>query len=285
MALIPLWLTRPEPVHVYRLCLASIIITAAAAISGVAAYITSKSSLMLCFGLENCLDLFSSAVVLWRFYKPGDSEERISLLKKREKRASVAITVIILLLGFMVTIMALVDFTEPNIFVEGQTKKTFLFSGFSFVIFSVLTAMKLKMAKALDSRSLWKDGLCSLIGTILSFALILTTLITMKNDNFWWLDPAIALMCGLVSFVYGIWSVYFQGVKKGIPIWSPQWWISSRDTRDENDTVMEEEMTEVGDEENYKKTLPHPPIDNSDLDSTSDENLDDLTLASIDERN
>lgn len=185
----------------------------------------------------------------------------------------------------MVTVMALVDFAEPNIVKEGEQNSIFIFSGFSFAIFFVLTGIKIKMARALNSRSLLKDGLCSLIGTVLSFALVLTTIITMSNDKLWWIDPLIAFLCGLVSFVYGVRSVVLQSVMKGIPIWSPRWWIFSQDTREENDTVKEEEMTEVGDAENQQKTLPNPPVVYNDLDSTSDENLDDLTLASNDERN
>jgi len=284
MGLFPRYVTDPEPHHVFRLCVASIIITAIAAIAGFVGYSVSSSSLMLTFGLENCLDFLSSAVVLWRFYKPGKTEERIELLKKREKRASVAISIIIFFLGIAVAIMAMVDFTEPNVD-HGDHNSLLLFSGVSFLVFSVLTVMKFKMATALDSRSLRKDGICSLVGTILSFALMLTTLITLGNESLWWIDPLIAIICGMACLVFGLRSVVLQSYEKGIPIWSPRWWIFSRDTRDGNDTVKEQEMNDFEDEEHPPKTISKPPVADNDLDSTCDENMDDLTLASTEERN
>lgn len=50
--------------------------------------------------MENCVDFLSSVVVLWRFYCPGElTKERVELLQKREKRASMAISFILMLLG------------------------------------------------------------------------------------------------------------------------------------------------------------------------------------------
>lgn len=285
MGFVPLWVDHPEPLHVYRLCVASIVITAIAAISGIATYLVTSSSLMLCFGLENCLDFLSSAVVLWRFYKPGNSEERIEMLKQREKRASVAISVILLLLGIGIVIMAMVDFTEPNEIRDGEHNPLLLFAGLSFLIFSVLTVLKFRMAAGLNSRSLKKDGICSLIGTLLSFALILTTIIASMDERLWWIDPLIAIVSGTGCFIFGLRSVLLQSYTKGIPIWSPQWWVFSRDTRDGDSTIKEEEMTDVGYDENRERTYPNQTEVHNDLDSTCDENMDDLTLASTDERN
>jgi hypothetical protein len=64
------------------------------------------------FGLENCVDLLSSVVVVWRFYVPIGktvTEEREKLLEKREERASVAISFILILLGLFVCGGALSD--------------------------------------------------------------------------------------------------------------------------------------------------------------------------------
>jgi len=268
---------------VYRLCVASILITAIAAVIGIVGFALSESSLMLCYGVENCLDLLSSSVVLWRFYKPGKSEERIAMLKKREKRASVAISFILFLLGIAVVIMAMVDFKVPNIVLEGHVSYLLTFSGVSFVVFGALTYIKLRMAKALVSRSLQKDGICSLIGTLLSASLMVTTLITMQNKQLWWLDPLAAIICGMASLVFGLRSVLLQTCEKGIPIYSPRWWIFSQDTRGLKE--KETEMTEVidgskADEEGQQQIVNNPPIVYDDLDSTCDENMDDLTLAS-----
>jgi hypothetical protein len=53
--------------------------------------------------MENFVDFISSAVVLWRFYVPGElTKEREKLLNDREDRAAVAISVLIILLGCLV---------------------------------------------------------------------------------------------------------------------------------------------------------------------------------------
>lgn len=282
------WATNPGERHVFRLCVASIIITAIAAVVGIVGFALSESSLMLCYGVENCLDLMSSSVVLWRFYKPGKSEERIAMLNKREKRASVAISFILFLLGIAVVIMAMIDFKVPNIVLEGHVIYLLIFSGVSFAVFAVLTWAKLRMAKALGSRSLQKDGLCSLIGTVLSGSLIITTLLTIENKELWWLDPLAAIICGMASLVFGLRSVLLQTCEKGIPIYSPRWWIFSQDTRGlkESQTEMTEVVNGSGaDVEGQQQTGTNPPIVYDDLDSTCDENMDDLTLASTDDRN
>jgi hypothetical protein len=53
--------------------------------------------------MENFVDFISSAVVLWRFYAPGElTKEREKLLNDREDRAAVAISFLIILLGCLV---------------------------------------------------------------------------------------------------------------------------------------------------------------------------------------
>ena len=72
------------------------------------------SSLILCYGLENLVDFLSSIVVMWRFYLPHKDPDREELLMKREKRASVAISFILALLGLAVLIAALEDFAHQE---------------------------------------------------------------------------------------------------------------------------------------------------------------------------
>ena len=83
----PRWWSNPEPIHAYNLSLFSVLLTLVASLIGLLGYVPTGSSLVLCWGLENLVDLLSSLVVLWRFFNPGDTEERILTLKKREKRA------------------------------------------------------------------------------------------------------------------------------------------------------------------------------------------------------
>lgn len=87
---------------------------------------------------------------------------------------------------------------------------------------------KFRYAEALHSPSLYKDGLCSLIGASLALSLFFNTVLSLSTEGMlWWLDPAVALICGVGSLIYGLYSVYVPFVKEGLPIFTPSWWIYS----------------------------------------------------------
>lgn len=80
---------RPTPTHAYQISVLSCIITAFASIIGFATFAAAHSPAMLGFGMENLVDLASSAVVVWRFYVAGEGEvtpELTAKLDSREKR-------------------------------------------------------------------------------------------------------------------------------------------------------------------------------------------------------
>ena len=88
----------------------SLILTTVAAVAGLALYAKTQSALCLMFGLENLVDFASSAIVLWRFYCPGElTKAREEFLMKREERASIGISFILLVLGIFVISAALDD--------------------------------------------------------------------------------------------------------------------------------------------------------------------------------
>lgn len=272
---VPVWWTNPQPNHAYVLSVVSLIATVVAAIVGISGYVRSESSLMFCYGLENCVDFLSSLVVLWRFYNPGESEERIMELKKREKKASVAISFILFILGIGIVIMAMHDFTEVNTQIEAGIS-VLIISFFSSIIFFFLTVTKLQMSAVLDSRALLKDGYCSLIGTVLATSLFLNTILVVSNPSLWWLDPTISLICGVVSLFLGLRSILIQTCEKNIPILTPQWWISSQG----DVTVKEMETMDKTKQSTEQPQFNNSPIVYEDLDGpgTNNNSIVDLTL-------
>jgi hypothetical protein len=52
----------------------------------------------------------------------------------------------------------------------------------------------------------------------------------------WWLDPLVALTCGIGSLVYGLVGVYKAYVKDGLPIYSCSWWMYG--SGDEDNEVL-----------------------------------------------
>mmetsp|Transcript_16958 Transcript_16958/g.23261 ORF Transcript_16958/g.23261 Transcript_16958/m.23261 type:complete len:284 (-) Transcript_16958:498-1349(-) len=228
------WWKNPNATHAFWLSLISVVVTATAAISGILAYQVTESSLMLCYGLENWVDFFSSVIVLWRFFLPGGlaDESRMVSLRQREKRASIAISFILGLLGIGVIVAAAHDYDQG----EEEEENLGILIGISFVsiiIFGFMTTVKFHYAIRLSSAALQKDAVCSLIGTILSGSLFFNTMIIVKYPEYWWIDPTVALVCGALSLLIGFWAV-LRALCQGIPIYNPKWWFLSRgDGKDE----------------------------------------------------
>ena len=149
-------------------------------------------------------------MVLWRFFAPSDVTEKLEVeLKGREERASRAINVILVILGVGIWITAIQDLLRGQEETGRQEQKTALVVSFlSLVIFGLLTAVKFRYAKILDSPSLYKDGICSMIGTTLSASLFIDTLIIKGTASAWWIDPVVAIGCGFASFGYGVQALY-----------------------------------------------------------------------------
>ena len=205
---------------------------------------TTGSSLCLTYGIENCVNFVASAVVLWRFFAPTSLDDALERnLQHREQRANVALGAIIVGLGLCLAIASMVDLTrgaESNQELAG----VFVVSFFSIWFFAVLTCFKFRYAVRLESHSLKKDGICSLIGTILAVALLINTLIIASAEEAWWINPIVALMVGAAALMYGILSLK-SAVRQGLPIVSCDWWRGLKEGRDEV-TPRDVELPPIG---------------------------------------
>jgi hypothetical protein len=242
----PLWWSNPTSSHAFILSLVSIVITLIAAIVGIIGYTTLDDSLILIYGLENVVDFFSSAIVLWRFNDHsssssssssntmsvgGDEEQQTihnDILLKREKRASIGVSIVLAILGFGGTITSIEDLIKGVGEVIPQNMYTlFMISIISIFVFGTLATFKFHYATILNSPSLRKDGVCSAIGAILGVAMFFNSLLAMADDDqFWWfLDPFVALLCGVGALSYGLYGMHKAYVKDGYPIFSCKWWL------------------------------------------------------------
>jgi peptidoglycan/LPS O-acetylase OafA/YrhL len=164
---------------------------------------------------------------LWRFYCPGElTQEREALLRKREKRASMAISFIMILLGLSVIIAATEDLARgPES--ESEMNLVLVLSFFSIVVFGAITIVKFRLANKLDSISLYKDGVCSLIGTVLACGVFATTFVIEQAPSLWRLDPLFAICCGFAALFLGAQAIYGASVVQGTPIFTRTWWFES----------------------------------------------------------
>ncbi len=219
------WWSNPSGHHVYILSWASLVITLIAAIGGLVLSFELNSSLIFVYGLENVVDFASSAVVLWRFFKPDADLEREEVLQAREKRASIGISIILSFLGFFTIITSIEDFAAGQEDLDTDLYILFYISFFSAAIFGVMTMFKVRYGTLLKSPSLKKDALCSAIGTILAISVFFNTTLTISSGGeLWWLDPLVAISCGIGSLGYGLKSVHKAYVLDGHPIFSWSWW-------------------------------------------------------------
>ena len=198
------------------------------------------------YGLENLVDFLSSCVVLWRFFAPTSVDTVLEQkLKQREGRASIAISFFMVALGMCIISASFSDLSRGQEDVPKNEKAILIMSFFSMFVFGTLSMIKFRYASKLDSPSMYKDGVCSVIGTFLAAALFLNTAITMRYPTIWWVDPIAAFVAGVVAIVLGVRAIYEAYTIEGLPIFSKSWWFQSEvtivqkspNTEDHNDVT------------------------------------------------
>jgi len=215
--------SNPTAKHAYLLSWFSVVVTLLCFFAGVILYKRTGSSLCLVFGVENSVDFISSVIVLWRFFVPDDLTEAVEKkLQQREERASVAISLIMGLLGVGILIAAVDDFVRGENEAERQ-QLILAISFFSIIISGTMALFKFNYSVHLGSESLYKDGICSTIGAILGGALFFNTLIQRAYAGLWWIDPVVALLCGFVALFLCAQAI-FIAIHDGHAIFKFSWW-------------------------------------------------------------
>jgi hypothetical protein len=184
---------------------------------------------------------------MWRFFAPSKTidaalEEK---LHRREKRASIAISFILILLGIAVFFGAMIDYGQK----EDDPDELNAIVGVAFVsllVFGFLSVFKFHYANALESQSLYKDGICSLIGTILSGTLFINTLLIQQAPSIWWIDPTVAMFCGFGALVLGSLGIRKARTQEKLPVFTLSWWMTSQGSKDTNSGHGETEMATGG---------------------------------------
>ena len=244
------WLSNPTSSHVFTLSIVSCVITLVAAIAGIVAYDSSGSTAVLGFGIENVIDLLSSAIVIWRFYAPSKEEDMdedyLKKLQKREKRASVGIAFVMLILAWALSIAAFDEIAQGVGEDEEYDNQLLILSIPSMFVFSILAWIKFRYADLLKSSALQKDAICSLFGAILSISVILNSFIISRDPDAWFLDPLVAIFVSAACFIVGTRTI-LKNSYEHTPFLSFAWWMTDPSDRDERGNVSSTQTTTLKD--------------------------------------
>jgi divalent metal cation (Fe/Co/Zn/Cd) transporter len=159
------------------------------------------SSALLAYGLESLLDVLSSFFVVWRFWGAW-GKDMISGGDRRETKASVGISFFFVVLAGVVIAAAIEQYatqTKPE-----DATRIIILSSVGFVLSIIMGLAKLKVAYETSSSVMYKDAWASFAGAVLSLGTLLGALIYEVDEDFWWIDPTVALITGLFLAIYGL---------------------------------------------------------------------------------
>ena len=90
----------------------------------------------------------------------------------------------------------------------------------------------------------YKDGICSLIGTILSLTLFFSTILIAMNPHLWFVDPSISLSASIFAMLMGGKALHDAHTKDQIPVFTMSWWLSNPDeTNMNNNNTMQKQSS------------------------------------------
>lgn len=153
------------------------------------------SILLIAFGLDSFLEIISGSTLIWRLQKENNGASAQEI-KRAEKRSSLIVGSVLLLLSVYVTGVSLF-----NLFTHSAADTSF--SGIAIAIASVilmpmLTLRKRSLGKALHSDALVEDGMCNITCAYMAATVLIGGLLT-ALFNWWWADSIFALV--LVYFI------------------------------------------------------------------------------------
>ena len=153
--------------------------------------LTTGSLALAGFALNALLDSSASVVLVWRFRKERSDPVAAEHLERRAQTWVIVAMVLVALYVGIESVRALIDGSHPESSVLG-----FGIASLSLLVLPVLGIMKLRLAGRLDSPALHGDGVLTLAAAALA-ALTLVALLANALLDWWWADPAAALLIAI----------------------------------------------------------------------------------------
>lgn len=213
-------LRSPGVREAYVVSWVSMVCTVLAFLVGLIVALSTASASTLGFALENAVDSFSSALVLWRFWGGGESVPE-AVLATREKRASVGIAIAFIVLAVVVGSVAISHLSHEE--APSDVGALIGLSTPSMIVFLVLGVIKLHIGQETRSPSMRKDGLCSLCGALLSLGVLIGAGVVSGDKNGWWIDAAVAVVVSAGLLLYGVYTLW-KNARQGNEWWTAAFW-------------------------------------------------------------
>lgn len=195
----------------------SIAFTLVCAIVGLAFAWSTQSSALLGYALEALVDVWSSILVLWRFWKDPDGEGHYFLItRRRESRASVGIAFTFVIIGVFTSSLAIVHLTQRQ--PPANSSVLLAISGTSIIILTWSCATKLSLSRVLQSNALRKDAVTSGACACMAGAILVSTSVHKSNPSIWWLDACVAVVISCILGVLGVRTLVRN------PWWTREFW-------------------------------------------------------------
>ncbi|XP_067843360.1 transmembrane protein 163a isoform X2 [Heptranchias perlo] len=175
----------------------SIVVTLSLAVVAFTVSIMRHSASSFGFAFDATLDVFSSAIVLWRYSNAAAVHSA-----HREHIACVILGVIFLMSTVCILGKAIHDLATKLL----PEVDDFLFSVsiISGILCSALAVVKFMLGRVLTSKALITDGFNSLVGGIMGFSILISAEVFNHNPGVWFLDGTIGILIGMIILAYGI---------------------------------------------------------------------------------
>jgi divalent metal cation (Fe/Co/Zn/Cd) transporter len=167
--------------------------------------IAGESVALLGFGADSWIEFGSATVVLWRLRGEAGAGTRLAgtrLAGTREKKATLIIGSLLTGLGISVIVGATLRLLQGA--VPDTTLPGIAIGAVSLSFMGFLWRAKLRVAHALDSRTLLLDAACSRSCLQLSAILFLGSLLFMIFPELWWADASAAILLALLITREGV---------------------------------------------------------------------------------
>jgi len=172
---------------------------------GLALGIRGESPILIAYAQLCAVDLFCSIVLIWRYWHGASWEEQNFVLgANREKRSSIAFSILHTILGITVFVQSLLQLVSKN---YTLIRGLIALSLTSTIVMLAVGVTRLLVGADLGSVSLKKLCLTSLASAFLSLAILVTISLLGATTAMWWLDGAIGIGIGVLFFAHGFKSL------------------------------------------------------------------------------